>query len=387
VKLAALTFSSYALALAAPFQTARERLEVRRGFLVRVRDNAGREGVGEAAPIAGFGMESLAEAGAALERWAALRPDAFPAQPSSAQPSSAQPSAAATVALPTELDPLRVALDPQGRVPTACHALECALADLAARQAGLPLYRWLLTALGEGQRPVPDWLSVNATLAALAPAEAARAAAELAAQGFGTLKVKVGVGGMAADAERVRAVRAAAPRVRLRVDANGAWSRAEAAAWLERQAELGLEYAEQPLPREDLAGMAKLAASCPVRIAADEAVLSEEDARRVLDARAAHVLVLKPMALGGPLAALRVARMALAAGAAVVLTTSLEGVFGRTAALHVAAAAQALAGAQLLPAAGLATGHLLREDHHPNPPRPVDGRLHVPQGPGLGIGL
>jgi o-succinylbenzoate synthase len=377
VKLAALTFTPYALPFVVPFQTARERLAVRHGWLVRVRDGDGREGVGEAAPIAGFGMETLAEAQATLARWAARLPDPFPPLPSGAPGSPPVPFA-----------PLRALLDPQGRMPAACHGLESALADLAAQQAGLPLHAWLLAALGvpERQPLVPDTLAVNATLGALAPEEAARSAAALAAQGFGTLKVKVGVGGAAADAERVRAVRRAAPQVNLRVDANGAWSEAEAADWLERQAELGLEYAEQPLPRDDLAGMARLAASCPVRIAADEALLSAEDARRVLAAHAAQVLVLKPMALGGPLAALHVARMALAAGATVVLTSCLEGVFGRTAALHVAAAAQALAGAQALPAAGLATGTLLREDLLPSPPLAVGGRLHVPREPGLGLG-
>jgi o-succinylbenzoate synthase len=371
VKLATLTFTPYALPFRQPFQTARERLEVRRGFLVRVRDREGRVGLGEAAPIAGFGMESLAETQLALERWAQQLPGE------------------SLLLSEGPVLPLIAAHAEAAQTPAASHGLESALADLAAQRLGVPLHRWLLIALGAARSgaAVPETVAVNATLGALDPEAAGRSAAALVEQGFATLKVKVGVGSMQADGERVRAVRRAAPRVRLRVDANGAWSEAAALEWLRAHQSLDLEYAEQPLPPEDVAGMARLAAASPVPIAADEAVLSERDALRVLAARAAQVLVLKPMALAGPLATLYVSRSVLAAGAQVVLTTSLEGAIGRATALHTAAAVQAIAGDRPLPACGLATGALLREDLVLNPAVPLGGRLQVPRQPGLGIDL
>jgi L-alanine-DL-glutamate epimerase-like enolase superfamily enzyme len=71
----------------------------------------------------------------------------------------------------------------------------------------------------------------------------------------------------------------------------------------------------------------------------------------------------------------------------VVLTTMLEGVYARMAAVHAAAALPALAaGRVVLPACGLATGHLLREDLVALPPLPQRGSFAVPAAPGLGIG-
>ena len=391
--LAGLTATPYVLPFRIPFQTALERLTERRGFLVRAVDSEGRTGYGEAAPIAGFGMESLAECGRALEAWAArLAGLSLARHPRRFVPAVLEALAELTTA------------------PAARHGIECALADLAAQAEGMPLHRWLLhalagealgsdtpgnaargtviggTAIGGGpDAPVPARIAVNATLGALDPPAAATRAAELAALGFGTLKVKVGVGGAQADGERVRAVREAAPRLKLRVDANGAWSEGEALAWLRAHACLELEYAEQPLPRGDVAALARLAAASPVPIAADESVLDGADAAALLAARAAHVLVLKPMALGGLLPALRVARQSFACGVPVVLTSVLEGAFGRTAAVHGAAAAHALS-PRPLPAMGLATGELLAEDLVARPPAPVHGELPVPQAPGLGLG-
>jgi len=363
LRIAALCWEAYSLPFARPFVTAGGALRERRGFVLRLRDEAGGEGIGEAAPLPGYGGESLAACEARLRAWAASLPGTAVALP-----------AAGSGDLPSALG---IAPD-AGAAPCALHALESALLDLAAQRAGLPLARWLHAAAAAA---VP----LNATLGATAPADAATAVA----QGYRTLKLKVGVGGAEADEARLRAVRqAVGAGARLRIDANGAWSREEALRLLERWAPLGLEYAEQPLAPEDLAGAAWLAARSPVPIAADESLRTPADVERVLQARAAGVLVLKPMLLGGPLATLRMARRALACGVPVVLTTVLEGIYGRLAALHVAAATAALqreAGlGDVAPACGLATGALLTRDLAAHPPTPAGGAWAVPTRPGLG---
>jgi o-succinylbenzoate synthase len=356
----------YALAFRRPFATAREAIALRRGFTVWVADTAGRWGVGEAAPLPGFGMERLEECAAALEAGRGALTGRAIALPRSWSP---------------RLQPGFGILPDADLRPAARHGLECALLDLATQQAGIPLSRWFHP-LAATQVPV------NATVGAAAPEEAARQAEEQVARGFTTLKIKVGVGGDAADAARLAAVRAAAgPAVRLRIDANEAWDEAQALRMLRRLAPLGVEYAEQPVPATEIDAMARLSAASPVPIAADEMVTTEARALAVLRARAAHVLVLKPMALGGLIAALRVAHRALAGGVPVVLTTMLEGVYARMAAVHAAAALPALAaGRVVLPACGLATGHLLREDLVALPPLPQRGSFAVPAAPGLGIG-
>ncbi|MCH8884310.1 MAG: o-succinylbenzoate synthase, partial [SAR324 cluster bacterium] len=200
-----------------------------------------------------------------------------------------------------------------------------------------------------------------------------------------TLKVKVGADDPAEDVARLKAVRqAAGSGMGIRIDANEAWTPDEALRALEALAPFRIEYAEQPVARGNLAAMARLAGASPIPIAADEAALSEAGARRVLEAGAAQVLILKPMALGGPVAAQRVARLAAAHGARVVITTTIDGAIGRAGALHTAAAVLPLTGGAV-PACGLATGDLLAEDLLKDSIEPMDGAMRIPRAPGIGL--
>ena len=338
---------------------------MRRGWLVRVADEQGRWGTGEAAPLAGFGMESHRAAGAALARWA----KALPGSNLKAGPSADEP--------PPPWFGLELG---EPGTPAARHGLELALLDLAAQRAGLPLARFLHpAAIG----PV----LLNATVGANDPAETAGQATALVAQGFRTLKLKVGADDPRADLRRLRVVReAVGPRVRLRLDANGAWSESVALRLLEKLAPLDIEYVEQPLPARSLGAMARLVERSPIPLAADEAASSAAGARRVLERGAAHLLVLKPMALGGLLTTLEVARAAARQGVPVVLTTTLEGAFARLGAVHAAAALEALQPPHLPRYAhGLATGSLLARDLVAEPPEPRGGKFILPEAPGLGI--
>jgi len=102
-------------------------------------------------------------------------------------------------------------------------AVEMALWDLLGKALGVPVY----SLLGGLARP---GVRTKFSVAAAEPARAAEIASWACAQGFGAMKVKVGTG-LAGDLSRVAAVRSAiGDSVRLGVDANGGWSRAEAAA-------------------------------------------------------------------------------------------------------------------------------------------------------------
>jgi o-succinylbenzoate synthase len=341
MRISSLRCQPYVLPFTKPFRTSHGTLRERRGWVVWVADEEGRWGVGEAAPLKGFGMETHEAAGQVLRGWSeTLPPDA----------------------------------------PAARHGLELALLDLAARRAARPLAAYL--------HPSADGeVAVNAVLGAASPEETVREAAALVAEGYGTLKLKVGADTAGEDQERLRAVRCAVgSAVRLRIDGNGSWSKKAALPLLERLAPLDIEYAEQPLPADDIKGMAELARLSPIPLAADESVLSLENARSVLGENAAQVLVLKPMALGGILTTLAVARLAEQHGVRVVITTMLDGAFARMGAACAAAAlGGVLAGGGAGVAHGLATGGLLAEDLVPAPPLPHAGRLTLPTGAGLGM--
>jgi len=341
------------LPLRLPVVTANRTLRIRDGAVVLLQDAEGQAGWGEALPLAGFGRP----------RWRALAP------------ALSECLAAAVGRLPAEaISTLQTLPVRDATGAAAVFATEAAALDLLAQQAGVPL-RELFS-----PRPA-DTVAVNALLIGDTPPEVAASAERAWQEGYQAVKLKVGGRALEADLARVRAARAAlGPTVALRLDANGAWSESEAARALERLAEFGIDYIEQPLPPGDLAALARLRASRIVPIAADEGASSLEDVEELLAAQAVDVLVLKPAVLGGLLAVRRAAHAAAAAGVRAVLTSALEG------SIAVVAAAQ-LAGA--LPdrqvAHGLATLSLLARDVTERPPAIVRGRLVLSDEVGLGV--
>nr|WP_298991036.1 o-succinylbenzoate synthase [uncultured Pseudokineococcus sp.] len=229
--------------------------------------------------------------------------------------------------------------------------------------------------------PVRDAVPVNATV----PAVPAEEVAEVVARtpGARTAKVKVAEPGVPADLalvqdlERVAAARAAlGAGGRVRVDANGAWSPAEAErALIALRGQGPLEYAEQPCA--DVAGLVDLrarlaAAGVDVPVAADESVRRAQDPLAVVRAGAADVAVLKVPPLGGGRAVVALAeRLEREHGVPVVVSSALDTAVGIAAGVRAAAAVPGLRHA-----CGLATGSLLARDVAP-PLRVSAGSLPV----------
>lgn len=319
-----LTATPYCLQLVTPVRGVRAR----EGFVVRIEDG-GRVGLGEASIVPEVGTESFAAAQVALER-APLRLD--------------------------ELDAIAA-------TPAARHGVELALLDLSAQREGVPLARLL-------DPGAADVVEVSALLVEKPVSALAREARAAVTAGFRTVKLKLG-----GDDDYARAVvvrDTVGPSVLLRVDANGAWTAAEALRMLRTLAPLGLELCEQPTA--DLRGLE----DARVAIAADELVATDLEGALLR----ASLLVLKPMALGGLLPALRIATRARSLGKRIVVTSSLDGAIARAGAAHLAAALLAH-GAQ--PAAGLATGALLASDVCADRLAPREGRIHLSAEPGLGV--
>lgn len=118
----------------------------------------------------------------------------------------------------------------------ARNALDCALWDLEAKQSGKPV--WQLAGLPEPKPAVTAY-----TLSLGTPGEMGEAAAKASSRPL--LKLKLGREG---DAERLRLIRASAPRSRLIVDANEGWTPENLAEMLSACASVGVELVEQPLP-------------------------------------------------------------------------------------------------------------------------------------------
>ena len=230
---------------------------------------------------------------------------------------------------------------------------------------------WLASALEAAYQPPPpvhrDRIPINATVPAV---DASRVPEVLARfPGARTAKVKVAEPGqtLADDVERVNAVRASVPTVR--VDANGGWSVDEAVTAATALTVDGpLEYLEQPCAT--VPELAELRRRVDVPIAADESIRKADDPLRVVRENAADVAVLKVAPLGGVRALLAIAAQI---DIPVVVSSALDSAVGIARGLLAAAALP-----DLRHACGLGTGGLFVEDVA-EPVRPQDG--YLPVGP------
>lgn len=337
----------YALPFLKPYVTARGRLERRELVLVRLRTDQGLEGLGEAVPLSLRGGASLATIVGELRE-------------------SIGPS---LVGLDLDRDPPPTSTPvAEGLSAQAAAAIEIARLDLAAKLAGVPLWRLLGASSVE---PV----ECNATLVAGPPKAVAADAERWLGRGFRTFKLKVGVPGDVGQVEAVREV--AGPEAGIRVDANGVWSAQEAMLRLTAMERHRIELAEQPAG--DLEALAAVRSQTAVPIAADESVATPADAERAVELDACQLVTVKLAKVGGLGPA-----QAIAARLPAYLSSALDGPVGIAAAAH---ATQAIRdqGALAPLAHGLAT-QLLFADTIASVGCELRGDLlRLPDAPGLGV--
>lgn len=204
-----------------------------RNTLVRI-EHDGVTGLGEASPSHYYG-ETPEMVAVALEQWApVLGDDPF--------------------ALDAIEERMRLRLQGHG----AAHAaIEMALHDWIGKKLGLPVWKWF----GLDATRVP----VSCVTLGMAELEEMERKLESVAD-FPRIKVKLGAPG---DVENLKRIRARF-RGALQVDANTAWSPADAVRVLRAIEPLGIELVEQPVAREDLAGLAWVRERIGIPVFADE---------------------------------------------------------------------------------------------------------------------
>lgn len=341
---------------------AKASYRVRESVLIEVEADGGRRGVGEASLPAGASFEAHARE---IEAFLTAAAAALAGREASA--------GFAELQLP--------AFVPGEWSAAAACGVETALADLAARAAGLPLYRWLADEAGISLAAGPSEVEVNGLVDLTDPAAAAESAVALVRDGFRTIKLKVG-GNPQSSIATVAAVRAAiGPSVTLRCDANRAWGLAEAKAFLSASAPHSLALCEEPLadPGPDYSALAKLRSASPVPLAVDESTRTVATLERVIAAGAADALVIKPMASGLE-EAVAMVRRARDASLPAIVTTTFDLAPGTAVAMHLAA----LVGPPG-PACGVGTAGLVADLLGHGLAAVQRGSITLPETPGLGI--
>ena len=175
---------------------------------------------------------------------------------------------------PRDLGTLRTRLDerfPHGG-GAAC-ALDTLAHDRAAQTVGQPLRTFL--GLAPAEAPATSF-----TIGIAAPELMAERAAAAKAAGFAVLKVKLGHGDDVAILEAIRRVFDGT----IRVDPNAAWTPEEAPGRIERIAQFGLEFVEQPVAPDDLEGLRHVREHSSLPIVADEAAVRLADVDRLAGA-------------------------------------------------------------------------------------------------------
>jgi len=248
----------------------------------------------------------------------------------------------------------------------ALAAVDCALWDLRARRAGLPLH----IAAGGAKDSCPlyttegGWLHVE-------PQALVDDALAAKASGFGGAKIKVGRAHVAEDVDRLAAVRAAVgPSWDIMTDANQGFALAEAIRRARHLEALDIAWFEEPLPADDVAAHVELARHTSVPIAVGESLYSISQFKDYLQAGACSIVQVDVGRIGGITPWLKVAHMAEAFNVAVCPHFLME--------LHVGlcCAVPNSRWVEYIPQLDTITGRKLAIR---------DGRAYASEEPGLGI--
>lgn len=274
-----------------------------------------------------------------------------------------------------------------GMTVAAISGIDIALHDLMGKEVGKPVHKLL----GGGFRSsVPAYAT---GLYFIDPAqlveEAVDEAAHYVQQGFRAIKMKIGLGDLAADIARIRAVREAiGPDVKLAVDANHCFSVPQAIRLGRALEALDILWFEEPISPEDLAGYTEVTRALDIAVAGGENEFTRWGFRSIVERKAMDIVQPDVCAAGGLSECMRIATLCTAHGVECV-----PHAWGTT--IGLAATLHFLAALPDQPPAWRPFPPMLEFEQTPNPLRDLlatqpiglehGGSVAIPAGPGLGI--
>ena len=206
-------------------------------------------------------------------------------------------------------------------------AFDMALYDIAAQNAGVPLYKFL----GGKNNKI---IITDYTVSIGDPEKMAADAFKIKAEGYPAIKVKLGQHGET-DVVRIKKIREAiGNEIPLRIDANQGWNVEEAITTLKALAQFDIQHCEEPIPRWDFMNLPKVKQASPIPIMADECCGDEHDAARLIQIGACDYMNIKLGKSGGILKALKMVKLAEDAGIHLQIGAFLESRLAMTAFAH-----------------------------------------------------
>jgi len=244
--------------------------------------------------------------------------------------------------------------------PAAKAAVDMALYDLVGKMLNVPVYKLL----GLNPKHTPH---TSFTLGIDTSDNMAKKA--LLARDYPILKVKVGT---KHDLDNLKAIREVSTAT-IRVDANTAWTPKEAIKMINALAPYGIEFVEQPTSPRNLDGLRLIRDNVPVLIIADESCVTIEDIPRL--AECVDGVNFKLMKSNGITNVLKMIHVARAHNLRVMIGCMIESSLAITAAAHLT---------PLVDYADL-DGHLLIDNDPYEGVKVANGKLMLPNTPGLGV--
>jgi o-succinylbenzoate synthase len=212
-------------------------------------------------------------------------------------------------------------------------AFDMALYDIAAQDAGVPLYKYLG---GENNKEI----QTDYTVSIGSTEKMVNDAKKIIANGFEIVKVKLGYSAEK-DIESIRQIREAiGPNIPLRLDANQGWNASETIDILKGLAPYNIQHCEEPIPRWDFMELPEIRKNSPIPIMADESCCDHHDAKRLIELNACDLINIKLSKSSGIFKALKIIDHAEAANIKIQVGGFLESRLGFTASAHLALASK-----------------------------------------------
>ncbi|PIW69774.1 MAG: o-succinylbenzoate synthase [Ignavibacteriales bacterium CG12_big_fil_rev_8_21_14_0_65_30_8] len=300
-----LTYSPFELKFKAPFLTSQKQINKRKGILIKIKYKDF-FGFGECSPFPEFGSETFEQAENKLQDFKLkmnLNPNDFITNISESL---------------AELDDF----------PSLKHGIEQALLNLICYKTKLTINELLNVKSFSS-------VSVNAVVGFLFPEETLITCKNYLKEGFKTIKLKVGRENFEDDMKIISLIREKLGYdFNLRLDANGKWDFITAKIVFNQLKVFKIEYVEQPL--NSINDFIKLKSGSKIPIAADESIRTYKDAVIFIQKKAADVIILKPMMIGGLLQTLKITELCEKYKVKVVITTTFESSLGKSFAVFAA---------------------------------------------------
>jgi len=330
----------YSIPFVSPMITAGQTYFSREGFIVTIR--AGNFlGYGEIAPLPGFSRENEQQCLEAIEH---IKNDI---------------SQTTTDYSVNEL--FEIVDNQTNETPSVKFGFETAVLDIVAKMENLPFAKYL-------NRGANDFIDVNAILGVTPNIWKDP-----------IIKIKVGIKSIEEEIELLQMLKMKfGEDVKFRLDANGSMDFQKSSQFCNDIKHFKTDYFEQPLPKDDLDGLAELRHQTKIPIAVDESLTDFISAQKIIEMQSSDVFIIKPMVCGGFRETQKIIEIAKHHNIRTVVTSSLETAIGRAAICHLISANQ------ITECCGLDTGHLLVHDVATFP-ESKNGIITLPSSPGLGI--